>query len=222
MTRPGLARCVHASDQALLVVFDDAITAEAQGSVLALAKDLAARPLPGLLNYHPAYASVMLRYDPLRLEPGAIEREVLSRLARLTLEDAAAGGPIVEIPVRYGGTDGPDLGEVARLTGLDEDAVIARHAGAEYRVAFLGFTAGFPYLTGLSGTLSVPRLQTPRTRVPAGSVAIAGTQAGIYPLECPGGWRLIGRTPLPLFRPESRSITMLHMGDRVRFVPLPA
>jgi inhibitor of KinA len=128
----------------------------------------------------------------------------------------------VEIPVHYGGADGADLAEVAREAGLTEERVIELHAGATYRVAFLGFTAGFPYLSGLPETLFVARLPNPRRLVPAGSVAIAGGHAGIYPQATPGGWRLLGRTPLRLFRPEADPITLLRMGDRVRFVPQPA
>jgi KipI family sensor histidine kinase inhibitor len=122
------------------------------------------------------------------------------------------------VPVRYGGPDGPDLEEVARRTGHTPAEVVHIHSGAEYTVHMIGFTPGFPYLAGLPEALAVPRLESPRTTVPAGSVAIGGRQTGIYPLESPGGWRIIGRTTLQLFTPETDPPTLLQLGDRVRFV----
>ena len=121
----------------------------------------------------------------------------------------------VEIPVRY---DGPDLADVARRTGLSEDEVVARHMGATYTVAFLGFAPGFPYLRGLDPALRVPRHETPRTSVPAGSVGVAGEQTGIYPRSSPGGWRLLGRTDVVLFDLDRDPPALLAAGDRVRFV----
>jgi KipI family sensor histidine kinase inhibitor len=123
----------------------------------------------------------------------------------------------VEIPVCYGGECGPDIAAVAEHAGLLRDAVIARHTAAEYTVAMLGFAPGFPYLLGLDPSLQMPRRATPRTRVPAGSVAIGGAQTGIYPRELPGGWHLIGRTPLVLFDPQRELPCLLAPGDRVRF-----
>ncbi|HLO67907.1 MAG TPA: 5-oxoprolinase subunit PxpB, partial [Holophaga sp.] len=122
---------------------------------------------------------------------------------------------------RYGGEDGPDLEAVARHCGLAPEEVARRHAGATYRVHFLGFAPGFPYLGGLDPALAAPRLDAPRTRVPAGSVGIAGAQTGIYPLESPGGWRLIGRTPLVLFDPRRPEPCLLRPGDLLRFVEVP-
>jgi inhibitor of KinA len=122
------------------------------------------------------------------------------------------------IPVCYGGEFGPDLAEVAAHAGLDEGATSALHSGAKYRVHAVGFAPGFPYLAGLPGKLHIPRRATPRTRVPAGSIGIGGAQTGVYPLSTPGGWRLIGRTPLRLFRPENETEpALLRPGDRVRF-----
>jgi inhibitor of KinA len=126
----------------------------------------------------------------------------------------------MEIPVRYGGADGPDLEEVAALNHLSAEEVIAIHSGAEYLVHFLGFSPGFPYLGGMPESIAAPRLETPRRSVPAGSVAIGGRQTGIYPTASPGGWRIIGRTPLRLFQPEADPPVLLQMGDHVRFVPV--
>jgi KipI family sensor histidine kinase inhibitor len=128
----------------------------------------------------------------------------------------------VEVPVCYGGDLGPDLEEVARAVALPPEEVVARHAAPVYRVHLLGFTPGFPYLGGMDPRLSCPRLPTPRLRVVAGSVGIAGAQTGVYPVESPGGWRLVGRTPLALFDPSpgARRPFLLAPGDGLRFVPV--
>jgi inhibitor of KinA len=124
------------------------------------------------------------------------------------------------VPVCYGGEWGPDLETIGRAHGLSADEVVSVHSGAEYLVSAVGFTPGFPYLSGLPERLHTPRRETPRTRVPAGSVAIGGAQTGIYPFETPGGWNLIGRTPWRLFNPHARPPTLLQVGDRVRFRPI--
>lgn len=126
----------------------------------------------------------------------------------------------VEIPVCYGGAFGPDLDDVARHTGLSPERVVELHASVQYRVYFVGFSPGFPYLGDMPAELATPRLPSPRKRVAAGSVAIGGSQTGIYSIESPGGWRLIGRTALPLFDANAKPPALLQMGDRVRFVPV--
>ncbi len=131
----------------------------------------------------------------------------------------AAESRLVEIPVRYGGEFGPDLADVARHTGLTPERVVEMHAAAEYLVYFLGFAPGFAYLGGLPPELATPRLSAPRKRVPAGSVAIGGNQTGVYPIESPGGWRIIGHTDAKLFDPNAAEPVLLRMGDRLRFVP---
>jgi len=210
----------RASDQALCVSYGR-FTPLLQQDITGLARALRRAPPPGLLDLHPGYGSLLVRYDPRRTDAAILEAEVRARLVLSRGEVAAEEGRVMEIPVRYGGEEGPDLPEVARETGLPADRVIELHAAGIYRVAFLGFTAGFPYLSGLPQALAVRRLPSPRRLVPAGSVAIAGTQAGIYPQATPGGWRILGRTPLRLFRPDADPVTLLRMGDRVRFVPEP-
>jgi KipI family sensor histidine kinase inhibitor len=211
-----LATIRPASDCSLLVSFGQEISEESRRRVARLCGSLAG--ICGILNLHPAYASVLVDFDP-RLR-GRAELEALLR------ELAAAGGGAdaaqrtVEIPVRYGGEYGPDLEDVARHTGLSAGRVVELHASAEYRVHFLGFSPGFPYLGGLPAQLSTPRLAAPRTLVPGGSVAIGGSQAGIYPMDSPGGWRIIGRTPLRLFDAQGSPPALLAMGDRVRFTPI--
>jgi len=209
---------VRASDQSFLVVFDDAITDRATADVRRLHAWLADDPIAGVVDVHPAFATVLVRFDARRHEPATVERELARRLASLG-EHAATDPASFEIRVRYGGSDGPDLDEVAAATDLSAADVIAAHAGAVYRVAFIGFSPGFPYLTGLPPRLATPRRATPRRRVPAGSVAIAGMQAGIYALASPGGWNVIGRTDLSLFDDARTRPALLAPGDFVRFVP---
>ncbi len=164
----------------------------------------------------PAYASVVVRFDPLRIAPGDAEREVM-RLAktkrRLSIED----GREVEIPTRY---DGPDLLETAERSRLSVDELVALHSGRVYRAFFLGFLPGFAYCGLLDPRIVAPRLTSPRERVPAGSVAVADGQTSVYPFDSPGGWRLIGRTDVRIFDSARESPALIRPGDRVRFVAL--
>lgn len=203
-------RLIEAGDRAVLVHFGDEISDAARMRVASLTRRLLGAP--GLVNVHPAYASVLIVFDPLRLK--------FADVAGLVAGGGESGEPEprrVEIPVRY---DGPDLEDVARHAGISPDEVIRLHSSAEYTVHFLGFAPGFPYLGGMPPALATPRLATPRKQVPAGSVAIGGSQTGVYSVASPGGWRIIGSTPLVLFDPRREPPTLLAMGDRVRFVPL--
>jgi KipI family sensor histidine kinase inhibitor len=212
-----MARLEIASDRALLVVFDDAITPAAGRDVRVLTAWLREDPPAGLVDLHPAYASVLVQYDPLTSDPDALSGELARRVGALAGRPEPAPRRFT-IPVRYGGEDGPDLPAVARRAELTEAEAAAAHAGADYEVRFIGFSPGFPYLAGLPDRLRMPRKDRPATRVPAGSVAIAGAQAGIYPLASPGGWNVIGRTSFVLFDPSRGEGPTLAAGDRVRFV----
>ena len=210
-------RVVEASDRSLLVVLGEEISAEAHRKVLRLAPLL--KSAHGVVNVHPAYASILIDFDPLAIGHRDLERMA----AELNAQAVAAPLPEprpVEIPVCYGGEYGPDLEEVAALHGRTAEDVAAIHASAEYLVYFLGFSPGFPYLGGMPESIAAPRLATPRRRVPAGSVAIGGRQTGVYPLASPGGWRIIGRTPLRLFRLDQDPPALLQMGDHVKFTPI--
>jgi inhibitor of KinA len=180
--------------------------------------------LPGVIDLVPAYATLAVNYDPGAWAGASPPYPALAgALARLWADRVAAAVPaprLVELPVCYGGEFGPDLAETASHCGLSEADLIARHAGAEYRVYMLGFAPGFPYLGGLDPAIAAPRRATPRLKVPAGSVGIAGMQTGIYPLETPGGWQIIGRTPRRLFLPAQEEPCLLRPGDRLRFVPI--
>lgn len=226
------------AEDALLLRFGDGIDIATNARVHAAAKALRDAGLPGITDIAPAYATLLLRFDPLAWDDGTIQEAIVKQLdpgpgsspgQALRRGDEPVDDPrviatrnTVEIPVCYGGECGPDIGAVAEHAGLSHDEVIARHTAAEYTVAMLGFAPGFPYLLGLDASLHVPRRATPRTRVPAGSVAIGGAQTGIYPRELPGGWQLIGRTPRVLFDPARESPCLLAPGDRVRFVAIEA
>ncbi|MCG0238848.1 MAG: 5-oxoprolinase subunit PxpB [Firmicutes bacterium] len=205
-------------DQAALVRLGEGVDPEVNRRVHRLAAALGQRRHPAVREVVPGYDSLLVEYDPLRLRWADLLR--LIEEAAGAGEDGEATGRVVEIPVLYGGEAGPDLPWVAEQTGLSPEEVIRRHAAGRYRVYCLGFSPGFPYLGSLDPALRVPRLPDPRPRVPAGSVGIAGDQTGIYPAETPGGWRLIGRTPLRLFDPWREEPFLLRPGDEVRFVPV--
>ncbi len=211
---------VDASDHSLLVRVGGGISVEAHRRVRGVFEALRRSPLPGVANLHPAYASVLISYDPVAVGRDDLRARVAERVR--AADDLEIGVPSVhEIPVVYGGECGPDLAVVAAHCGLPADEVARRHAAGAYYVAFLGFSPGFPYLGGLPPEIAAPRRAAPRTRVEVGSVAIGGSQAGVYPLASPGGWQVIGRTPLSLFDPRRRPPALLELGDRVRFVAVP-
>ncbi|MGH7460918.1 MAG: 5-oxoprolinase subunit PxpB [Longimicrobiales bacterium] len=212
-------------DSAVLIRVADTLSAATHAHVRAICAELDRAPVVGMVELVPAYTAVAVHYDlnvfsAAQTGPFAALSALLEeRLANLQVA-APPPGPLVEVPVRYGGVDGPDLEEVAQHAGLSAEEVVRVHASAEYQVYMIGFSPGFPYMAGLPEEIAMPRRNSPRLAVPAGSVGIGGRQTGIYPMETPGGWRIIGRTDLRLFRPESDPPTLFQLGDRVRFVPL--
>lgn len=210
-------------EDGLLVRLGTAIDPRINARVHALARKLAASRPHWVRDIVPAYASLAVCVDPGNPPHASDPLDAAIAWIRAQQADVVADTAVrnvVEIPVRYGGDDGPDLADVAAHAGLDPADVITRHATIEYTVAMLGFAPGFPYLLGLDPTLAIQRLQTPRLRVPAGSVGIGGAQTGIYPRSGPGGWRIIGRTDITLFDPRHSPPSLLSAGDRVRFVPV--
>jgi inhibitor of KinA len=211
-------------DTALVIRVGAQIDEPTRLSVRAMVRALEDAGIPGA-EVVPGFTTVTVHYDPTRLhmpdDPALTPYDVMQRHVSSVLEsvvdDAAIDGNTVEIPVCYGGEFGPDLEQVASHTGLTTAEVIERHSTAAYRVHLLGFLPGFPYLGGLDPRLATPRRDTPRTAVPAGSVGIGGAQTGVYPLESPGGWQLIGRSPVVLFDPMRSPPTLLAPGDLVRF-----
>ncbi len=204
-------------DSALALRF--APTAVSALEVRAAFRAIQSAQMPEVRNLHPAYASLLIEYDPRLTDEEELLRKLTLRLEQdLTAESAEARH--IEIPICYGAEHGPDLEPLAQARGLSVEEVVERHSQAEYRVAFLGFQPGFPYLIGLPPELASPRLASPRLNVPTGSVGIAGNQTGIYPQRSPGGWQLIGRTPLALFHADRFPPTLLEVGDRVTFRPI--
>ena len=206
-------------EAAFAVTLGEAINLAASARVLALKRTILSASLPGVCEVVPAYTSLLVRFDPDRSDPKSLYDALTDLCFSAPASDSAAGN-LVEVPVVYGGMFGPDLDDVSDHAGMTPDEVARLHASGDYTVAFLGFLPGFPYLVGLDPRLACPRLASPRQTVPAGSVGIAGGQTGIYPLESPGGWRIIGRTSLKLFDPFGDKPTLLKPGDRVRFIPV--
>jgi inhibitor of KinA len=216
---PENFRFQAASDQSLLVYFGEKISIETHRQIVRFLKLLEAKPLSALPNIHPAYCSVLVKFDALKFTHKEIESLLRPYLARL--DEVELPKPrLRKIPVCYGGDFGPDLEELASLHQIPMEEVVRLHSSAEYTVYFLGFVPGFAYLGGLPDQLATARLSTPRKKVPTGSVAIGGSQTGVYPLSTPGGWRLIGQTPLRLFCPEAQEQSFLAIGDQVRFEPI--
>jgi len=211
-----IPRFSPAGDSALLVELGDQIDLSINRRLHALADWL--RQQPGLGEAVPGYAALLVHYNPLDLAYAEV-LDLVQRGLSLAAKAVQSSPRCVEIPVRYGGEDGPDLAFVANHCGLSTDEVIWRHSQAEYVVYFLGFTPGFPYLGGMDTSIAAPRLESPRSRIPAGSVGIAANQTGVYPLESPGGWRIIGRTEVELFNPLNQPPALLAPGDVVRFIP---
>ena len=208
-------------DSAILVQVGTEITEETFQRVSALAGCLETWPVPGLVEFVPAFTTVTVYYDLVKASYAQVVAHLEQLLDALPLEGSDKA-KVVEIPVCYGGEHGPDLEEVARHNGLTADEVIAQHSGGEYLVYMIGFAPGFPYLGGMSARIAMPRRSSPRMQIPAGSVGIAGMQTGVYPIETPGGWQLIGRTPLALFRPGENPPSLLQAGNQVRFRPITA
>lgn len=206
-------------DSAVLVRFGDRPDTATFARVRAALRELQRNPLVGQQELVPSYTDIAVVYDAEFHSRESFLELIRDRLADLPTA-APAAGRLIEIPVRYGGEDGPDLADVARSAGMISADAAALHAASEYEVRMIGFAPGFGYLAGLPERLATPRLETPRLHVPAGSVGIAGGQTGVYPFDSPGGWRIIGRTSLRMFDPSREPAALLSVGDRVRFVPV--
>ena len=225
---PLPVRLFPLGDAAVVLEFGTAIDGATHRAIAAFGAYLARHPFVGLREWVPAFTTLTVYYDPWlvsengRLAPYehvAAQLQAMLPAAQAAQAPAEATAP-VEIPVCYGGEFGPDLAYVARHCGLRAEEVIARHCAPTYLVHMIGFAPGFPYLGGLDAGLATPRRPQPRALVPAGAVGIAGPQTGIYSLPTPGGWQLIGRTPLRLFNPEWAAPSLLRAGQRLRFVAI--
>jgi KipI family sensor histidine kinase inhibitor len=208
------------ADDAWLIHFGTAIDPACNARVHALVSHIRTVAPIWLRDLVPAYASLGVYFNDTIADAGHVHDWLQIRCKDAPETAAATVAAPIEVPVRYGGAFGEDFDVAANRLGLTADELIARHSEPVYTVAMIGFAPGFPYLSGLDPTLALPRAATPRTRVPAGSVGIGGAQTGIYPRESPGGWHLIGRTPLTLFDPQRAIPSLLAPGNRVRFVSI--
>jgi len=216
-------RMLKAGEQGLVVEFGTEIDPAVNAQVHRLAKILTDELPEQILEVVPTYRSLMVYFDPLVIGRENLQENIARYLTSLeTVAAASDTTRIITIPVSYGGEFGPDLEFVARHNCVTEDEVIAIHTSTPYLVYMIGFTPGFPYLGGMSERIATPRLKTPRVKIPAGSVGIAGKQTGIYPIESPGGWQLIGRTPLMVFNPSAKSPFLFAAGDYLQFAAIKA
>jgi len=208
-------------DSALLLrVVEEFHPEQSLDAVLRAARRIELAAIPGVIELAPAYTTIGVFFDPARIVDYDELKTSIERALQRNLEPArprAGEESIIDVPVCYEAEFAPDLAEVARHANLPEEEIVARHAAGTYRVTCVGFTPGFPYLSGLPAELATPRRANPRKEIPAGAVAIGGTQTGIYPRKSPGGWHIIGRTPLQLFDVERESPALFSAGDHVRF-----
>jgi len=216
MTSSGY-RLLAQGEGGLVVELGDAVDPVVNARVHEVAAAVRRKLEGDVLEIVPTYRSLLVLFDPLRVERAGLEARIEDLLSELPVRRSRAARRTLRVPVEYGGAYGPDLESVAAHAGLSAEQVVGIHASASYLVYMLGFTPGFPYLGGMSERISTPRLHSPRPRIPAGSVGIAGVQTGIYPVESPGGWRLVGRTPLRLFDPRRKNPFLLAAGDGVQF-----
>ena len=206
-------------DRALLVEVGDVVSPEVNGRVRRMALAVEAEAIPGVIETVPTYRSLLVVYDPLALPYEELKgrlRQVEARLGEISFPEPRT----TRIPVVYGGSYGPDLEGVARHHGITAEEVVRLHTSRPYLIYLIGFMPGYPYMGEVPDGLVTPRLKTPRLIVPAGSVGIAQRQTGIYSMESPGGWQILGRTPVKLFDPAKEEPALLRMGDLVQFYPI--
>ena len=212
-------RFLLTGDTSLSVEFGDVINEAINHDIRAYKIALEKAGIPGIVETVPTYRSLMVHYDPSVI-PYAQIRMKLEQLLNEMGEIEIPPSPVLEIPVLYGGEMGPDLPFVAENAGMSEEEVVKIHSSAEYLIYMLGFTPGFTYLGGMSEKIAAPRLKAPRVKIPAGSVGIAGTQTGVYPIDSPGGWQLIGRTPVKMYDPERETPILPEAGQYIQFFPV--
>jgi inhibitor of KinA len=210
-------RFLTGGDKAIFVEFGDAIDPKLNRRVRHLKLSIEKAGIPGITETVPTYRSLLVYFEPLQINASKL-RATLYSLVQSLVESEIPKPKLIEIPTVYGGEYGPDLEFVATRNGLSTSEVVQIHTGTPYLIYMIGFIPGFPYLGGMSPRIATPRLETPRMKIPAGSVGIAGSQTGIYPAESPGGWRLIGRTPLQLFDPRREPPALFQAGDYLNFI----
>lgn len=207
-------------DSAITMELGQSISMDLQGQITAIGSFLETYSFEGFVEYVPAFTTVTVFYDPLVTDYETVEALLREMLNEIAEEVPDLDAVTVDIPVLYGGPQGPDLSFVATHAGISETEVIRLHSSEVYLVYMIGFAPGFPYLGGLNEKIACPRKEIPSLKIPAGSVGIAGLQTGIYPIETPGGWQIIGQTPLKLFDAERDPPALIKAGNRLRFIAI--
>lgn len=213
------AKIYTAGDSSVLIEFGKEISPEINGQITALVHLMKEQHIEGVVDMIPAFCSLLINYDPRVISYGKIRRR-LEKLLKLEVRQEGGSRQVIQIPVCYGGQYGPDLENIASHAGLSPQEVIDIHCSRDYLIYMLGFLPGFSYLGGLDERIHTSRLANPRIRIPAGSVGIGGSQTGIYPLDSPGGWQLLGMTPVKTYDPARQSPILFEAGDYIRFVPV--
>lgn len=213
------AKFLPAGDQSLVMEFGNTISPRINGMIRNMVKAIDNSPIDGITELIPTYRSLQIFYNPLKIDYTSL-LGLLEKLENSLGDEASSFYRIFEIPTIYGGEYGPDIDFVSDHNNLSMEEVIEIHSSRDYLIYMLGFTPGFSYLGGMDERIATPRLENPRTKIPAGSTGIAGSQTGIYPIDSPGGWQLIGRTPIKLYNPEDDPPVLLKAGDYVRFKPV--
>lgn len=212
-------RILTAGDSSLLVEFGKEISPEINRKITATVQLMREQHIEGVVDVIPAFCSLLINYDPRVISYKEI-KERMEKLVKMDVQTGEKGKRIYEIPVCYGGEYGPDIANIAENAGLTEEEVIKIHSSRDYLIYMLGFLPGFCYLGGLDERIHTPRLANPRIKINAGSVGIGGSQTGIYPLDSPGGWQLMGMTPVKTYDPERETPILVEAGDYIRFVPI--
>ena len=206
-------------DSSVLIEFGKEISPQINGKITGLVRMIKSQKIEGVTDLIPAFCSLLINYDPRVIRFDVLKKR-LEGMLKLEVESTRSAIRIFEIPVCYGGSYGPDLDSIAKHAGLTAEEVIEIHASRDYLIYMLGFLPGFSYLGGLDERIHTPRLANPRIRIPAGSVGIGGSQTGIYPLDSPGGWQLLGMTPVKTYDPARKEPILFEAGDYIRFVPV--
>lgn len=214
-------RYLLAGDSALLMEFGNEVSKQINANIRQTLENIEKKKVKGIIELIPTYRSITVEYNPLEIKYNELVKKLDECVADVK-DDETGNVRLIELPTAYGGEFGPDIGFVAEHSGLSEEEVIKIHAGTDYLVYMLGFIPGFTYLGGMDERIATPRLKSPRLKIEAGSVGIAGTQTGTYPSESPGGWQIIGRTPLKLYDETKEPPVFINAGDYIRYIPISA
>ena len=213
------AKILTVGDSSVLIEFGKEISPEINSRIATMVKLLKVQQIEGIVDMIPSFCALLINYDSRVISYSKLKKR-LEDVLKLDAESESIAAEVFEIPVCYGGKYGPDMTNLIEHSGLSEKEIIEIHSGSDYLIYMLGFLPGFPYLGGLDERIHIPRLASPRIKIPAGSVGIGGAQTGIYPLDSPGGWQLLGQTPVKTYDPERETPILFEAGDYIRFVPV--